>query len=169
MKRRKRIAISCTVVAAFAIVLVLAHWWSEPAPLTLRFLYYTNVTGQRTAMMELSNRTDVAYEWIFHSRAKAINHRVGITTVRPSSEDEFYNVTIDGSNLFGRDTIQFGTDDFRVGEQFWVEVKRYPKSASDLRRERLSGWIYGRGLRSIAPHVEIGQRIDGPVLPPDNL
>ena len=168
MKHRKKVAMSLAVLAGAAFVLVLTQSSQGPPPLSLRFLFYTNITGQRIAMMELSNRTDSAYEWIFHSRSKAVNHQVSVSKVKPSSEDEFYDVTINGSNLFGHDTIQFGTDEFRVGEQFWVEAKHYPKSASELRREKLSGWLYSHGLRSVAPYVRIGRRIHGPVLPPDN-
>ena len=119
--------------------------------------------------MELSNRTDSAYEWHFHSHAKAVNHLVAVTQIRENSKDEFRDVSpYSGGNLFGHDTLQFGTDDFRVGERFWVEAKHYPKSAGELRREKLSGWLWSRGLRFVAPHVEVGQRIHGPVLPPDN-
>ena len=168
MKRRTRIAVGCTVVAGFATVLTLTQWLSAP-PLALSFLFYTNINGQRIPVMELSNRTDSAYQWSFHSRAKAVNHLVAVTEIREKPNEEFRHVCpYSGDNLFGHDTVQFGTDDFRVGEQFWVEAKHYPKSSSEVRREKLSGWLWSHGLRFVAPHVQVGQQIHGPVLPPDN-
>jgi hypothetical protein len=138
-------------------------------PVALRFLYYTNDAFRtRIALMEVSNRTDTPYEWNLHSHAKGVNHLVAVTTL-VETNGEFRHVSpYSGGPLFGHETRQFGTDDFRVGERFWVDIKHYPKTADELRREKLSGWLWSHGLHRAARYVRLGQQINGPVLPPDS-
>ena len=117
--------------------------------------------------MEISNLTDVPYEWKFHSGAKDINHDVGVSELMETNGELRPVSPFTGCNLFEHDVLQFGTDEFHPGERFWVEVKHYPKTASERRREALSYWLERRGLRRLAPYVRKGQRVNAPALPPD--
>ena len=166
--RRARAGVLLILVAG---ALLLACNWDSafsPAPLVLRFLYYTNNAGRdRIAVMEISNRTDSAYEWRLHSSWEPRNQRTAITELVETNGDLRAVSPYDGDNLFGHDTCQFGTTEFQIGKYFWVEAKHYPKTGGELRREKLARWLWRNGLHRAAPYVRQGRRINGPVLPPD--
>lgn len=155
-------------IAVAVVVFLLVRPEKGPLPLSLRFLHYTNdAAGTRTAMMEISNHTDTPYQWSLHSHSKALNHLVGVTTLLQSNGEMQHVSPYDGGNLFGHDSLCFGTDEFRPGEQFWVEITHYPKTAGELRRDKVSGWLWKLGLRRVAHSARLGRRIDGAALPPD--
>ena len=152
-------------------LLVAGSWNSmfTEQPMVLRFLYYTNnEVRSRIAVMEISNRTDVPYEWRFHSAAKAVDHLVGVSDLLETNGELRAVGPFTGCNLFGHDALQFGTDEFKPNERFWVEIKRYPKTPGELRREELSGWLWRHGWRRVSPYMGQGRRINGAVLPPDH-
>ena len=70
-------------------------------------------------------------------------------------------------NLFGHDSLQFGTDELKPTEKkVWVSIQPYPMTRIGLQRERLSRWLdrlgWHRGASLAKPR---GTRVDGPVLP----
>jgi hypothetical protein len=167
----RRAAVAILLVLSVTGLLVAGFWDSmfTKQPLALRFLYYTNnEVRSRIAVMEISNRTDEPYEWRFHSCAKGVNHVVGVSDLLETNGELRAVSPFTGCSLYGHDTLQFGTDEYQAGEQFWVEVKHYPRTAGDLRRDKLSGWLWRHGWYRASPYVELGRRINGPVLPPDH-
>jgi len=167
--RRIRVALVLILIATVLFVAVFRDSIFAKQPVALRFLCYTNNEGRtRIVLMEISNRTDAAYQWQFHSDAKGVNHLVAVTDLMETNGELRSVGPYSGDNLFGHDARQFGTSDFRAGERFWVEIKHYPNTEGELRREKLSGWFWSHRLYRIAPYVRLGQRINGPALPPDS-
>lgn len=169
--RRTAVILVLLMVLTFIFFLASRFWESlfSPPPLTLRFLYYTNNTVRdRIAVMEVSNRTDKPYQWSLRSHSKPVDHLVAVTDLVETNGQLLPVSPYNGDNLFGHDARQFGTTDFKSGEQFWVEANHYPKTSAEIRRAKLAGWFWKIGLRRVAPYVGQGQRIHGPELPPDD-
>jgi hypothetical protein len=164
-----RISLLLGAALCVAIVICLVRWRFAPEPLALRFLHYTNNEARvRIAVMEITNRTDAAYRWTLRSDANP-GSLVWITDL-VETNGELRGVGISGGvNIFGRDALQFGTDDFKAGKQLWVEVDHYPKTGGEQFREKLSDRLWRTGLLRAALHMRKGHRINGPVLPPDEF
>jgi hypothetical protein len=157
-------------VLCVSLVTILVRSRLAPEPLVLRFLHYTNSPARvRIALMEITNRSSSPYRWTLRSDAQSAETAVWITDV-VETNGALRGVGMSGGvNLFEHDALQFGTDDFRQGKRLWVEVDHYPKTRSEQFRERLSDRLWRAGLLRAALYVRRGHRINGPVLPADEL
>jgi hypothetical protein len=168
MMRRAAVAILLFLSLTGLLVTGFGDSMYTKQPLALRFLYYTNnQVRSRIAVMEISNRTDEPYEWWFRSCAKGVHHLVHVSDLLETNGELRAVSPFTGCSLFGHDALQFGTDEYQAGEQFWAEVKHYPKTRGERWRERFSWELERCGLRRLASYVREGRRINGPVLPPD--
>src|SRR5262245_52203757 len=119
------------VLVVGVVSVVLLSWLSRSStePLALQFLYYTNnAVRARIALMEITNRAELPYEWHLRSEAKGVNSCVWVTDL-VETNGELRAVGISGGiNLFEHDALQFGTDDFQPGKRLWVAIKHYPQT-----------------------------------------
>ena len=166
--RRARVAILLILTITVLLMAYFCDPISGERPLVIRFLYYTNNAARaRIAVMEISNRTDTPYHWTLHSDAKGASHVLAVTDLIDPNGQLRAVSPCSGGTLFDHAMLRFGTDDFEIGKRFWFKVTHYPKTADELRRERVSAWLWRCKLRLAASYVAPGQRINGPVPPLD--
>ena len=141
-------------------------WSPSRKQVELRFLTYTNNGFARIALFEITNHSAAAVSWTLYADGRPLNYRVAVTEVIETNGEMRHIGSGGPLNLFGHDSLQFGTDELKPTEKrVWVSIQPYPMTRTGLQRERLADWLYRLGWHSGAYGVKRETRVDAPVLP----
>jgi hypothetical protein len=140
--------------------------WPARKEVGLRFLSYTNNGFARIALFEITNHSTGAVTWTLYADGRPLDYPVPVTEVIETNGEMRHIGSGGPLNLFGHDSLQFGTDALKPTEKkVWVSIQPYPITRLGRQREQLSGWLYRLGWHGGAFQVKRGTRVDGPLLP----